>query len=282
VAHAAVVERLGRAGVDVRKVSFTGYPFAQMVDGISTGRIDAGQVAEPFLSPAGNRIRLLFPTFSVFGKFPPSTVIVVNGKWARENPSAAQRFHQAWSKAVLYAARNPQSIRNLMVKQNPAFTPEVMAGQIIPGLTVNPGIPALRNELKRMVKLGMLSKQPDYYNMFIRPRATNRDDVLNGWDRADVFNGGGGNDTILGFEGRDTLNGGPGNDTIEAGVAGDTVSGGPGNDVISAIDNRRDQINCGPGRDLVYADPVDMLVGCERVSRRKPTALLVGLGIEFQ
>jgi NitT/TauT family transport system substrate-binding protein len=281
-AQAGIIERLGRAKVDVKKVKFIAYPFPQMVDGITSGRIDAGQLAEPFLSLGAGKVRMLFPTYTIFGKNVPTVFIVANGKWAAQNPDALQRFQQAYGKAILAADRNPQLIRDLVANQDPSQTADVLSRQILPALTVNPSIPGMQNQVKRMVKLGMVPKEPDYYNVFVRPVATSADDLLNGWDKADAFNGGAGNDTILGFEGNDTLTGGPGNDVIDGGLGGDRISGGPGNDVISAIDRQRDTIDCGAGKDRVYADTKDKLVGCETVSHSQPTSLLKGLGLIIQ
>ena len=56
-----------------------------------------------------------------------------------------------------------------------------------------------------------------------------------------------------------TLNGGPGPDHL---------AGSPGADTINALDGSPDRVSCGPGRDIVRADPGDQ-VGrdCERVRR---------------
>ena len=69
-------------------------------------------------------------------------------------------------------------------------------------------------------------------------------------------------DWICGRMGVDRIYPGPGNDEVKA---------GGGNDVIVAVDGRRhrDQIRCGPGRDLVVADRRDLVErDCERVLRR--------------
>ena len=42
---------------------------------------------------------------------------------------------------------------------------------------------------------------------------------------------------------------------------------GRGNDRIFARDGRKDRISCGSGRDRVSADKIDVLTGCERVTR---------------
>jgi hypothetical protein len=46
---------------------------------------------------------------------------------------------------------------------------------------------------------------------------------------------------------------------------GDVILAGAGNDRIHAADGHTDRIDCGPGRDTVWADRTDELTGCERV-----------------
>ncbi|WP_183408195.1 Ig-like domain-containing protein [Nocardioides pocheonensis] len=78
-----------------------------------------------------------------------------------------------------------------------------------------------------------------------------------------------GNDRIFGDAGNDRLFGGPGADFLKGGSGKDTYVGGPGNDIIRARDHvRGERINCGAGRDTVYADKGDVVArNCERVHR---------------
>ena len=43
--------------------------------------------------------------------------------------------------------------------------------------------------------------------------------------------------------------------------------GGIGRDIIYAADGRRDVVGCGDGLDTVYANPGDVVSGCERIRR---------------
>jgi Ca2+-binding RTX toxin-like protein len=69
----------------------------------------------------------------------------------------------------------------------------------------------------------------------------------------------------------DRLYGGPGADSIGITRGTDVVHAGPGNDEVKlADDGVADTVRCGAGRDRVLyfadaADPLDVLVGCERV-----------------
>jgi Ca2+-binding RTX toxin-like protein len=109
-------------------------------------------------------------------------------------------------------------------------------------------------------------------------------DILSGLGGDDCLDGGLGNDRLRGDDGNDRLDGGPGSDVISGGsgsdridggsgndrIAGDSgpdrIAGGSGNDSISAIDRRRDTVDCGAGRgDIVRADRGDRLTHCEKV-----------------
>jgi hypothetical protein len=111
------------------------------------------------------------------------------------------------------------------------------------------------------------------------------DDFISGGPGDDRISGGQGNDRISGGPGDDRISGGPGDDRISGGrgddfifggrgddfISGgrgdDFISGGPGNDTIHARDGHRDAVDCGPGRDVAFVDPVDLVRGCERVVR---------------
>jgi len=64
------------------------------------------------------------------------------------------------------------------------------------------------------------------------------------------------------------IDGTPGPDVIEGTQSwGDVIRAGAGNDRIHAGDRHTDRIDCGSGRDTVWADKVDKLTGCEIVHR---------------
>jgi Tol biopolymer transport system component len=65
--------------------------------------------------------------------------------------------------------------------------------------------------------------------------------------------------TIVGTAKADVIEGTP--------LWGDVILAGAGNDRIHAYDRHTDRVNCGPGRDTVWADRTDRLTGCEIVHR---------------
>ena len=103
------------------------------------------------------------------------------------------------------------------------------------------------------------------------------DDMIIGRGGADRLAGEQGDDTLVGSSGADRLTGGDGEDALFGDAGTDRLVGGRGedrirgagsNDTILAQDGSRDRIRCGPGRDRVVADRLDVIAGdCERRSR---------------
>jgi hypothetical protein len=95
--------------------------------------------------------------------------------------------------------------------------------------------------------------------------------TLRGGSANDRLYGGAGNDRLFGGAGDDRLYGGTGSDRLDGGKGRDLLDGGAGADVVTARDGARDTIRCGPGRDTVVADRIDVVArDCERV--RRPAA----------
>jgi Ca2+-binding RTX toxin-like protein len=97
-------------------------------------------------------------------------------------------------------------------------------------------------------------------------------DTISGGGKRDSIRGEGGNDVLNGGAGDDPINGGAGNDELTGGAGLDFLNGDLGDDLVHVSnDGAADQINCGPGNDVVdydgAADPADIINGnCEVVT----------------
>jgi Ca2+-binding RTX toxin-like protein len=107
-------------------------------------------------------------------------------------------------------------------------------------------------------------------------RGTAADDSLVGTSAGDRLIGLGGADALFGAGGADCLSGGSGNDWLSGGAGADTIStgggtnvvrAGAGNDTVNAKNRKADAVDCGSGRDVVIADKLDRLRGCEKRRR---------------
>ena len=82
----------------------------------------------------------------------------------------------------------------------------------------------------------------------------------------DLVLGTSGDDIVHGRAGNDVIRTGPGDDRIWAGDGADRVYAGPGDDRIKTFGSAaRNFVDCGPGRDVVIANPGDVLRRCEVV-----------------
>jgi hypothetical protein len=64
------------------------------------------------------------------------------------------------------------------------------------------------------------------------------------------------------------MTGNTGPESFRGDAGRDTIRAGSGDDRISAVDGQRDSVSCGQGFDVVRADRLDRLSGCERVNGR--------------
>lgn len=114
---------------------------------------------------------------------------------------------------------------------------------------------------------------------------TTGDDELPGGGKGEVMFGLGGNDKIFGRGGHDCLIGGPGADTLKGHGGRDRLTGGtgkdklyggpgvnaydagPGADYVSAVNRRRETVDCGSGVDRARVDRRDRVRRCEHVTR---------------
>ena len=82
--------------------------------------------------------------------------------------------------------------------------------------------------------------------------------------------GGRGGDRLIGGAGSDRLAGRWGPDKIVGGDGGpDCLLGGKGRDKVRAVNDHRDVIKCGNGRDRATVERRDVVRGCERVNRSR-------------
>ena len=78
----------------------------------------------------------------------------------------------------------------------------------------------------------------------------------------------GGRVLVDGRGGNDRVRTGPFDDQLTGGFGADSIDSGAGDDTIRVKDRKRDRVQCGPGQDTIYADTIDVLLGCEDVHTR--------------
>jgi hypothetical protein len=96
-----------------------------------------------------------------------------------------------------------------------------------------------------------------------------RSDFLSGGADNDMDRGGNGGDYVLSLNGNDVVVGGHGDDWLVLGRGKDRGMAGEGSDAVIILnDHTMDEIDCGPGRDVVAVEPdvdaKDTFKHCER------------------
>jgi Ca2+-binding RTX toxin-like protein len=90
-------------------------------------------------------------------------------------------------------------------------------------------------------------------------------DIVVGWEDDDVIYGNDYRDSVDGYLGSDRLYGGGGNDTMYTGAR--SVWDEEEEQVVARTDQRKDYVDCGAGRDTVWADHRDTVKNCETLMR---------------
>jgi NitT/TauT family transport system substrate-binding protein len=86
-------------GGDSSTIKFVEMPFSAMTDAVIAGRIDAALVAEPFMSDARSRTRVIAYPMSAIGPRVQLGGWIANATWAHENAPAVAAFTGATIKA---------------------------------------------------------------------------------------------------------------------------------------------------------------------------------------
>ncbi len=123
-----VYDWLDANGADSSTVKFVELPYSAMAAAIVAGRIDAAHVAEPFLSAAKDRARVLASADDALGKEYLRTVWFARTSWAAARPDVVARFAAVIRETALWAndKRNQAKSAAILV-QHTKIDPSVVA-----------------------------------------------------------------------------------------------------------------------------------------------------------
>lgn len=108
-------------GVDYKRVTFTETPFAQQLDVLRSGQVDAILAVQPFLARGleGNMGRVISYYISDIEGETLSGWFVATRKWVKDNPKQAAAFRAAIEEATVMIDKDPAVLR----KANLAYIP---------------------------------------------------------------------------------------------------------------------------------------------------------------
>jgi NitT/TauT family transport system substrate-binding protein len=107
---------LDRNGGDSSAVKFVEVPFPAIPAALEAGRIDAGYVAEPFITIAIKSSRVLAYPFDVMPKHVLVSAWFAARQWATEHDDVVNRFATVMRDTAVWANKNPAQTAAILVK----------------------------------------------------------------------------------------------------------------------------------------------------------------------
>jgi len=160
---------LENQGVDTSGLTFTPMNYSDMPAALERGDVDAIWSVEPHKSISDSRG--FTPLVSNFVESFPGTTIgyyITSGAFAEQNPEVVAGFQRAMDRSNEFATENPDRVREVIV-ENLEIDPELVdltnLAVYAPGLDEQ----SVKDIAAAAVTHGMISAEPDYEEIFIRP-----------------------------------------------------------------------------------------------------------------
>jgi NitT/TauT family transport system substrate-binding protein len=116
---------LDQNGGDSSSVKFIEVPIPATVDALEQNRVAAAMLPDPFLSNAGNRVRILGKAFDAIGKTFLLSCWFTSTDYASKNPQTVRRFADAMSQASAWAAANREQAAVILEKYTKIKVPKI-------------------------------------------------------------------------------------------------------------------------------------------------------------
>lgn len=107
ISSLAVREWLRKNGADVAKVRFIEMPFATMTPALQRGTVAAAFLAEPFLTDARGRVKVLGKAYDAIASSFYISAWFASRDWLAKNPALARRLTQIVYQTARWANANP-------------------------------------------------------------------------------------------------------------------------------------------------------------------------------
>lgn len=108
------------AGVKPSQVKFETTNTSQIATLVEKGQVAAGQINEPFITAAGDKLTPLMDPLQVFGMNAANAYVIVNPHWADSHKSTVRKFLTAYNAAQRFAA-DPKN-RAIVAKTIASYT----------------------------------------------------------------------------------------------------------------------------------------------------------------
>jgi NitT/TauT family transport system substrate-binding protein len=155
-----------KAGGDPAGVTFVEMPFQDMPAQLSSGKIDAAWVSEPFVSAIlGQNGRVLFDSLTATYPAVQVATYFTSQQTKQQNPKLVEAFTAAINEAMAYATAHPDEARSVVTTYT-KITPDVAAKLILPAWPATLDQQSATAVGDAAQKYGTLKKAPDVKALF--------------------------------------------------------------------------------------------------------------------
>ncbi|KAB1139638.1 ABC transporter substrate-binding protein [Streptomyces luteolifulvus] len=108
-------------GMDPSDVKFVEIPFPQMEQALTSGRVDAADMTEPFatMSEKAKGLRTVLSNAEGQNEDWPQTITLASEQYAKANATVVAAFQRAMNAAVAYTHDHPDEARTVVTKYTP-------------------------------------------------------------------------------------------------------------------------------------------------------------------
>lgn len=154
---------LQQAKVDYKGVKYVEIDFPEMPAALTSGRVNAAWVAEPFLTQLKEKkaVRVLSTTPATIAPYFPESSYFTSTKYYQSHRDQVNRFVKGMTKSMSYAQHNPKAIRSTIptyTKVSPELANKVTLGE----WRTTSQTPLLKKTGQLCQEYGYISKQPDW------------------------------------------------------------------------------------------------------------------------
>lgn len=161
--HVAATAVLHSEGIDPKSVNFAPMPFPDMLGALKQGRVDALLIVEPFMTQglSSGDAKCLSPLYTrAYDPGTTDTVVLSSKDYVAKNPEIVKGFHAAVEKANALVAKDPQILRDALVKHS-KMSEEVAAAVHLSEYTQEFDIDGMQKMADQMKADGFLSQSID-------------------------------------------------------------------------------------------------------------------------
>lgn len=156
---------LRNAGVDPKSVKFIAMDTSQIAGAVENGTAAAGQVNEPFITSAGNKLTQLADPLRVFGAHAANAYVITNTHWADSHKDVVRRFLQAYNRAQALAAKDRDAV-NATIESYTDISAELIGKMNMPGFGPDLHAKSQLQQMQFMSKDGFLDKSLSLNQVF--------------------------------------------------------------------------------------------------------------------